>query len=230
MKIGRIVFFPCGVNVTILSRLLFTNSDYCLPQNLNRFRFPAINSASLTPWISAGLAVEADAGEDSAGIVFQLDWGTKEFNAFLRTLFPQLFRYLGTVDPHILTIGQEPDNVGKKRIDYSWPYVLLKKVRKQYEAVDNTHPTAITFRDNLSGGDSHTSFRGKGIFLGSSIFFHSSSSMSAGTRILQSPRFLFHSQRSMSGSCQLSLQLFHFHYLLASGVEVSPNLTYAKVS
>jgi hypothetical protein len=119
----------------------------------------------LAPWVSAGLAVEANPDDDS-GIIFQLDWGTKEFNAFLRTLFPQLFEYLGTVNTHILTVEQEPDDVGKKRIDYSWPYVLLKKDRKRYNAVDNTHPTATTFHDNLSGGRPSSSFRGKGIFLG----------------------------------------------------------------
>jgi len=132
---------------------------------LNRFRFPAINSASLATWISAGLAVEANPDDDS-GIVFQLDWGTKEFNAFLRRIFPQLFGYLGIVNSHVLTVEQEPDNNGRKRIDYSWPYVLLKKDRKRYEAIDNTHPIATTFRDNLSGDNAHSSFRGKGIFLG----------------------------------------------------------------
>jgi hypothetical protein len=135
---------------------------------LNRFRFPAIRSESLAPWVSAGLAVEA-ASDDDSGIVFQAHWGTKEFNAFLRNLFPQLFKYLGTfVNPHALEVEQEPDNVGKKRIDYFWPYVLLKKDRKRYEPIDNTHPTATTFHDNLSGDTKHSSFRGKGIFLGMS--------------------------------------------------------------
>jgi len=119
----------------------------------------------LLPWFAAGLAVEANLDDDS-GIIFQLNWGTKEINDFLRTRFPQLFEYLGTINPHVLTIEGEPDDVGKKRIDYSWPYILLKKDRKQYEAVDNTHPTAATFRNNLSGDGAHSSFRAKAIFLG----------------------------------------------------------------
>jgi hypothetical protein len=95
-----------------------------------------------------------------------LGWGTKEFNGFLRTLFPRLFEFLGTINTHVLSISSEPDDVGPKRIGYSWPYVLLRKDRKKYEPVDFTHPTASTYRDNLSGDGTHSSFRGKAIFLG----------------------------------------------------------------
>ena len=137
-------------------------------QNLNGFRFPAINSASLASWVSAGLAVEANSDDDS-GIIFQLDWGTKEFNGFLRTLFPTMFQYLGTVNPYVTSIKSEPDDIGPKRIHYSWPYVLLRKDRKKYEAVDCMHPTALTYQDNLSGDNSHLSFRGKAIYLGTSL-------------------------------------------------------------
>lgn len=97
-----------------------------------------------------------------------MDWGTKEFNGFLRTLFPTLFQYLGTINPHVMSIGSQPDNVGPKRIQYSWPYILLQKDRKKYEAVDCTHPTASIYRDNLSGDGAHSSFRGKAIYLGTS--------------------------------------------------------------
>lgn len=127
--------------------------------------FPTINSVSLAPWALAGLAVEANPDDDS-GIVFQLDWGTKEFNGFLRNHFQRLFGYLGTINPHVATLEGQPDDVGKKRIHYSWPYVLLKKNRKRYETIDITHPTALTYRDNLSGDTINSSFRGKAIYLG----------------------------------------------------------------
>ena len=189
-----------------------------LTQNLNRFQFPAVNSASLCPWLAAGLAIEANADDDS-GIVFRLGWGTKEFNAFLRTRFPQLFEHLGTVNPHILTIEEEPDNVGKKRIDYSWPYILLKKDRKRYEAVDNTHPTAETFRDNLSGDGAHSSFRGKAIFFG---MYPSQIALSRTlNRLPQSPRTLFRDGWLISGSHRPPLRRSRSPYPPASVAEVS---------
>ena len=98
-----------------------------------------------------------------------MEWGTKQFNHFLRTLFPTLFRYLGTFNRHVLQVKNEPDDTGIKRIDYSWPYILLQKDRKKYVAVDHMHPTGSSYRDNLSGGSTHASFRGKAIFLGTSI-------------------------------------------------------------
>ena len=82
---------------------------------------------ALAPWVAAELVVEANPDDDS-GIVFQLTWGAKEFNSFLRDLFPALFMYLGQKNPKVLEIGKEPDNVGVKRINYSWPYVLLSKI------------------------------------------------------------------------------------------------------
>jgi hypothetical protein len=136
---------------------------------LDRFRFPAINSASLATWVSAGLAVEADPDSES-GIVFHPGWGTKEFNNFLRNHFPAVFRHLGTFNQHVLQVKGEPDDFGIKRIEYSWPYILLRKDRKKYVAVDNTHPTGSVYRDNLSGGGTHASFRGKAIFLGMILF------------------------------------------------------------
>ena len=95
-----------------------------------------------------------------------MEWGTKEFNHFLRTLFPGLFRYLGTLNQHVQLIKNEADDTGVKRINYTWPYILLRKDRKKYEAVDHTHPSGSVYRDNLSGGSAHASFRGKAIFLG----------------------------------------------------------------
>ena len=136
-----------------------------LIQNLDRFTFPAINSSALAPWVSAGLAVEATPGDES-GIVFQIEWGTKEFNHFLRTQLPSLFRYLGMLNQHVETIKNEADDTGVKKIDYTWPYILLWKDRKKYEAVDHTHPSGAIYRDNLGGTGSHASFRGKAIFLG----------------------------------------------------------------
>lgn len=136
-------------------------------KNLQRFQFPVLKPEVLASWVTAGLAVEANP-DDESGIIFQREWGTKQFNHFLRNLFSVLFQYLGTFNQHVLQVANEPDNVGLKRIDYSWPYVLLQKDRKKYDAVDHTHPTGVIFRDNLSGRSSGASFRGKGIFLGTS--------------------------------------------------------------
>ena len=109
--------------------------------------------------------VEATPGDES-GIVFQVEWGTKQFNHFLRNLFPTLFRYLGTLNRHVEHIKNEADDTGAKRINYTWPYILLRKDRKKYEAVDQTHPLGAVYCDNLSGGSAHASFCRKAIFLG----------------------------------------------------------------
>jgi len=136
-KIGRIVFFPCGDEVfnPYHPSLALVRSD--VYQGLSRFDRPTNNSDALQPWAKAGLAVETPT-EDDRGITFQLEWGTKQFNAFLCNLFPQLFDYLGTTNPGFVTLPDEPDIVGKRRVEYSLPYVLLFKVRKNYSVVDAT--------------------------------------------------------------------------------------------
>ena len=119
----------------------------------------------MAPWVSAGLAVEATPGEES-GIVFQVEWGTKQLNHLLRSLLPTLFRYLGTLNEHVEQVKNEADDTGAKRIDYTWPYILLHKDRKKYEAINQTHPSGAVYRDNLGGTGTHGSFRRKAIFLG----------------------------------------------------------------
>ncbi|KAF9643389.1 hypothetical protein BDM02DRAFT_3191711 [Thelephora ganbajun] len=144
VKFGRIVIFPCG------------------DQNTRQFRFPTINATSLGPYVNAGLAVEAN---DTSGITFQLSWGTKQFNAFLRRLFPVLFTYFDTVSPGFKYIPDEPDNIGMKRIEYLLPYVLLEKDYRKYNIVDDTHPTATKYKEALSGDGTNAGFRAKGIFI-----------------------------------------------------------------
>lgn len=133
-----------------------------LYQNIHLFKFPAISSASLQPYIKAGLAAEAS----DVGIVFQLEWGTKQFNAFLRRLFPALFDYFDTTTPGFKTIPDEPDTSGMKRIEYSLPYVLLQKDYRKYNVVDDTHPIGAKYKEFLSGDGSNAGFRAKGIFIG----------------------------------------------------------------
>ena len=94
-----------------------------IPEYSTSSSFPAISSTSLQPYIKAGLAAEAS----DVGIVFQLEWGTKKIDAFLRRLFPALFDYFNTTTPELETIAIGPDTSGMKRIEYSLPYVLLPK-------------------------------------------------------------------------------------------------------
>jgi len=130
----------------------------------------------LQPWAEAGLAVETPA-EDDRGITFQLEWGTKQFNAFLRDLFPRLFDYLGTTNPGFAALPNEPDTTGKRRVEYSLPYVLLFKVRKNYSVVDATHPNAAKYMEvanglkdgedgQKDGSRKNSSFRAKSLFFG----------------------------------------------------------------
>lgn len=114
-------------------------------------------------YVNAGLAVEAS---DPSGIVFQLDWGTKQFNAFLRRLFPTLFAYFDTITPDFGILPDEPDSTGIKRIEYSLPYILLQKEYRKYKIVDDTHPIATKYKECLSGDISNAGFRAKGIFIG----------------------------------------------------------------
>lgn len=136
-----------------------------IQQNLHRFRFPSINHSALEPWVRAGLAVEADPKKEE-GIIFQLEWGSKQFNAFLRRLFPKLFNYLDTVSPGVNVLPDEPDHIGTRKINYTLPYVLLLKDRKKYHLVDVTHPSALKYREHTSNEGGTGGFRPKGIFLG----------------------------------------------------------------
>ena len=178
-KIGRIVFFPCGDQVFSFlrtsTRLVVSSNTY---QGISQFEKPTINSDTLQPWINAGLAVEAPAAGD-AGITFQLEWGSKQFNAFLRDLFPTLFAHLEIAYPAIGTLPNEPDTVGKKRVEYSLPYVLLFKERKKYHVVDATHPNAIKYMEVANGwkdgpkdsSKKNSSFRAKSLFFGAHPYY-----------------------------------------------------------
>jgi hypothetical protein len=117
----------------------------------------------LEAYANAGLAVQAG---DASGIVFQLDWGTKQFNAFLRRLFPALFTYFDDIDPGFEIIRDEPDSIGTKRVDYTLPYVLLKKEYRKYKIIDDTHPDATKYKEALSGEGANAGFRAKAIFIG----------------------------------------------------------------
>lgn len=103
---------------------------------------------------------------DSSGIVFQLSWGTKQFNAFLRRLFPTLFGHFDTIDPGFEDIPDELDSIGVRRIEFSLPYLLLKKEYRKYTIVDDTHPTAARYKEALSGEGTNAGFRAKSIFIG----------------------------------------------------------------
>lgn len=132
-------------------------------QNIDTFRYPAINTTALTSYVAAGLARDIPR-TDNTGFTFEASWGTKKMNAYLRECLPIAFRYLGTINPHVLTIGDEPDDSGITRFEYSWPYILVKKTRMRYEILDNTHPTGADFIAFLPG-DTHTSFRSRTMFL-----------------------------------------------------------------
>lgn len=143
------------------------------PQHIDRFKFPSINSASLEPYRHAGLAAEA---ADTSGIVFQLDWGAKQFNSFLRRLLPTLFCHFDSITPGFDSIPDEPDNVGMRRIEYSLPYVLLEKAYRKYHIVDDTHPVATKYKEALSGDGTNAGYKNKSIFIGEYLIlsFHSS--------------------------------------------------------
>jgi len=127
----------------------------------------------LEPYTHAGLAVEA---VDTSGIVFQLDWGTKQFNSFLRRLLPTLFHHFDSITPGFDSIPDEPDNVGIRRIEYSLPYVLLEKAYRKYHIVDDTHPVATKYKEALSGDGTNAGYKNKTIFIGEYpvLSFHSS--------------------------------------------------------
>ena len=90
-------------------------------------------------------------------------------NAFLRRLFPTLFAHFDTIAPGFKAIPDEPDTTGMKRIEYSLPYVLLRKDYRKYHIVDDTHPTTTKYKECISGDTSTAGFRAKGIFIGEYI-------------------------------------------------------------
>jgi len=121
----------------------------------------------LEPWVNAGLSNEAD---DSPGFSIQLDWGAKQINAFLRSLFPVLFGHFDSTIPGFQDIPDEPDSTGLKKLNYQLPYVLLEKNRRSYRLVDETHPTAEMYQEHMTSGKTKTAgFRSKILFFGESI-------------------------------------------------------------
>jgi hypothetical protein len=119
----------------------------------------------LEPWITAGLASEAT----KPGFSINLSWGTKQVNAFLRPHFPILFGHFDSTIPGFREIPDEPDSTGLKKLDYQLPYVLLKKNRKVYSLVDETHPTARTYQEYMAGEKTKSAgFKAKTLYLGES--------------------------------------------------------------
>ena len=116
----------------------------------------------LGSWIAAGLASEA------TKFSIHLSWGTKQVNAFLRVHFPVLFGYFNTTVPRFQDIPDEPDSVGMKKLNYQLPYILLKKNRKNYSLVDESHPTAETYQEYLAGANRTAGFKAKTLYLGES--------------------------------------------------------------
>jgi len=95
--------------------------------------------------------------------------------------------------PDVATLPNEHDAMGKKWVEYSLPYVLLFKVRKNYSIVDATHPGAVKYMEVANGlkdgpKDGHpedgqrdgsrknSSFRTKSLFFGA--YSHSITSRS----------------------------------------------------
>lgn len=99
--------------------------------------------------------------------MFDLDWGTKEFNALFRRILPTLFGYFDSTTPGFSDIPDEPDSIGMKKLEYSLPYILLEKCRKTYSLVDATHPSSRSYKQYLAGDKGkNAGFRAKTLFLG----------------------------------------------------------------
>ena len=163
MKIGRIIFFPCGDQVPLISPSILFNKWFWYLNSINI----ASSSHPLIQlhWVRVGLAIEADP-KTKDRIIFQLEWGSKQFHAFLHCLFPKLFDYLDTISPGLKTLADETDNVGTRKIDYTLSYVFLQKDCKKYHSVDATHPTALKYREYTSNEGGASGFCSKSIFLG----------------------------------------------------------------
>lgn len=91
-------------------------------------------------------------------------------NAFLRLHFPTLFGYFDATTTGFQDIPDESDSTGLKRLSYQLPYILLKKNRKNYSLVDDTHPTADSYVDSMSSGKAKgVGFKAKTLYLGKSF-------------------------------------------------------------
>ena len=53
--------------------------------------------------------------------------------------------------PGFKTIPNEPDDIGLRCVNYTLPYILLKKERRKYHTVNETHPTTGTYVESMSG-------------------------------------------------------------------------------
>lgn len=124
----------------------------CLPYGLESPRLksnvPHTKSNEFDHFLTAGLATNP---AENLPLEFNIDWGTKQMNAFFRAQLPNLFNYFTKLYPDILTIEAEPDNVGTPLDDILWPYSLCRKSGKGVEVLETAiHPNAKVYLDKSS--------------------------------------------------------------------------------
>jgi hypothetical protein len=62
-------------------------------------------------WVTSGLATPIPEVLDQA-IQFDKRFGSKQMNTLFRALLPTLFNWFAKINPQVLTVPDEPDNVG----------------------------------------------------------------------------------------------------------------------
>jgi hypothetical protein len=133
-KVGRIVFYPFGYAVSLF--VFRWTSCLWSYQSILTTKILASNLTELTLFARAGLSTPIL----QEPVSFDLTWGRKQMNAFLRDLFPRLFTHFAQSCPEVLTIPSEADDTGTDNLDsVNWPYVLISSHRNQIKLL----PTGV---------------------------------------------------------------------------------------
>ena len=84
-------------------------------------------------------------GIDQA-IQFDKRLGSKQMNAIFRAALPNLFRWFAEINPQVLTVPDEPDDVGVPLESISWPYRPVSCSRNKISLhATPEHPTALFY-------------------------------------------------------------------------------------
>lgn len=86
-------------------------------------------------------------------IQFDKRFGSKQMNAVFRVALPGLFAWLARINPQVMTVPNEPDDVGVPLEDIEWPYRPVSFNRTKITAfMEPEHPTGEYYLGKTNSG------------------------------------------------------------------------------
>lgn len=122
----------------------------------------------MTQYKAAGLS-----RAPTEGLMFNMKWGTKEMNHWLRGQFPRLFDHFAESFPDVMEIPNEADNSSDFPLSsFELPYLLLNQKSRHAQIVDVSHPTGADYEQTTFNHQLATrpAWNQKSIYLGTHFF------------------------------------------------------------